>query len=73
MVTVFQKKQSNDIFRPFYRVEDARDRRSGGTGLGLAIATRAVGLHGGSINARNAIDGGLQVEIRIPQNGWTEN
>jgi len=66
------EKALNDIFRPFYRVEDARDRRSGGTGLGLAIATRAVGLHGGSINARNAIDGGLQVEIRIPQNGWTE-
>jgi two-component system sensor histidine kinase CpxA len=55
----------NDIFRPFYRVEDARDRKTGGTGLGLAIATRAIGLHGGSITATNAVDGGLQVEIRI--------
>ncbi len=25
------------IFRPFYRTDEARDRESGGTGLGLAI------------------------------------
>lgn len=55
-----------DIFRPFYRVEDARDRKTGGTGLGLAIATRAIELHGGSITAHNDVDGGLVVEIRLP-------
>src|SRR5437763_14612335 len=53
-------------FDPFYRVEDARDRQTGGTGLGLAIATRAVQLHGGTIRAANAPDGGLVVEIRFP-------
>jgi signal transduction histidine kinase len=56
------------IFRPFYRAEDARDRMTGGTGLGLSIADRAVRLHGGVITARNASDGGLIVEIRIPTN-----
>ena len=56
----------NEIFRPFYRVEDARDRQTGGTGLGLAIAARAVRLHGGSITAANAPDGGLIVELRLP-------
>ncbi len=55
-----------DIFRPFYRVEDARDRKSGGTGLGLAIATRAIELHGGTIAATNVEGGGLEVEIRLP-------
>jgi two-component system sensor histidine kinase CpxA len=54
------------IFRPFYRVEDARDRKTGGTGLGLAIAARAVRLHGGFIRARNADDGGLVVDITVP-------
>jgi signal transduction histidine kinase len=54
-----------DIFRAFYRVEDARDRKTGGTGLGLAIAARAVRLHGGTIKAMNAPDGGLLVEIRL--------
>ena len=55
-----------DIFRPFYRVEDDRDRKTGGTGLGLSIAARAVHLHHGTIKAENAIDGGLIVEIRLP-------
>jgi signal transduction histidine kinase len=54
-----------DIFRAFYRVEHARDRKSGGTGLGLAIAARAVRLHGGTIKAGNAPDGGLNVEIKL--------
>lgn len=60
------EKALADIFRPFYRVDDARDRTTGGTGLGLAIAARAVRLHGGSIQARNADDGGLIVEITLP-------
>ncbi|RYG64630.1 HAMP domain-containing protein, partial [bacterium] len=57
-----------DIFRPFYRVEDARERAEfdRGTGLGLAIAERAATAHGGSIIARNATDGGLEVEISLP-------
>ncbi len=54
------------IFRPFYRTEDARDRQSGGgTGLGLAITERAVRMHGGTVEARNAKDGGLSVEMRL--------
>lgn len=55
-----------EIFRPFYRVEDDRDRKTGGTGLGLSIAARAVRLHQGTIKASNAKDGGLMVEIRLP-------
>jgi two-component system sensor histidine kinase CpxA len=54
------------IFRPFYRTEDARDRESGGSGLGLAIASRAVRLHGGTVSAANAKDGGLEVTIKLP-------
>lgn len=55
-----------EIFRPFYRSSDARDRKTGGTGLGLAITERAVRLHGGAVCATNAPDGGLVVEIRLP-------
>lgn len=55
-----------DIFRPFYRLDDARDRNAGGTGIGLAIAHRAVQHHGGQITAQNAPTGGLAVEIRLP-------
>jgi signal transduction histidine kinase len=34
--------------------------------LGLAIAARAVRLHGGTIKAANAVDGGLIVEMKLP-------
>jgi signal transduction histidine kinase len=55
-----------DIFKPFYRVADARDRESGGTGLGLAITDRAIRLHGGTAAASNAEGGGLLVELWLP-------
>ncbi len=61
-----------DIFRPFYRVTEARDRQSGNTGIGLAITERTVRLHGGSVTARNVPGGGLEVEIRLPL-GKTSN
>jgi signal transduction histidine kinase len=54
------------LFRPFYRVDEARDRNSGGTGLGLAIAERAVRLHGGTVEAANVSTGGLAVTITLP-------
>jgi signal transduction histidine kinase len=54
------------IFRPFYRIDDARGRSTGGVGLGLAITEQAVRLHGGSVRASNLAEGGLLVEIRVP-------
>src|SRR6266571_7471842 len=54
------------LFRPFYRIDDARGRQTGGVGLGLAIAERAVRLHGGTIQASNRTEGGLMIEIRLP-------
>ena len=53
------------IFDPFFRVDDDRSRSSGGVGLGLSIARRAVDLHRGSIEARNARPG-LLVAIELP-------
>ncbi len=55
-----------NIFRPFYRIADARDRKTGGVGLGLAITERAIRLHGGTVRAANAPDGGLIVRIELP-------
>jgi two-component system sensor histidine kinase CpxA len=55
-----------NLFYPFYRVGDARDRKQGGTGLGLAITERAARLHGGEVKAANAVGGGLIVTIDLP-------
>jgi two-component system sensor histidine kinase CpxA len=54
------------MFRPFYRIDDDRGRRTGGVGLGLAITQRSVRLHGGSVRACNRPEGGLLVEMRFP-------
>jgi len=54
-----------DVFRPFYRVSQARDRKSGGIGLGLAITEQAIRAHHGNVSAKNLGDG-LSVEIKLP-------
>jgi two-component system sensor histidine kinase CpxA len=58
-----------NIFRPFYRVSDGRERESGGVGVGLAITERAVRIHGGAIRACNVAGGGLSVRIELPLPG----
>jgi two-component system sensor histidine kinase CpxA len=55
-----------NIFRPFYRVDAARQPDTGGFGVGLAIADRAVRLHHGEVRARNRPEGGLTVSLSLP-------
>lgn len=54
------------LFRPFFRLDESRERSTGGAGLGLAIARRAAELHGGAIRADNCASGGLEVTITVP-------
>lgn len=54
------------IFSPFYRLDAAREERTGGFGLGLAIAQQAILLHGGRIQVKNRQNGGLKVDIILP-------
>lgn len=59
----------DNIFRAFYRVAEARERKTGGFGLGLSIAERAIGWHGGTVSAANLPQregGGLCVTLRLP-------
>ncbi|MEN6623300.1 MAG: ATP-binding protein, partial [Smithella sp.] len=63
------EKETANIFQPFYRINQDRDRKTGGTGIGLAIADAAIRLHGGSIRAVNVPGGGLSVEILLPEAG----
>lgn len=61
-------EELSNLFKPFYRVDEARDRGSGGTGLGLAIAEQAIRLHKGTIRAANTADG-LEIEISLACKG----
>jgi two-component system sensor histidine kinase VicK len=54
------------IFERFYRVDQARSRRTGGTGLGLAIVREVARAHGGDVTLSEGPLGGLRVEVRFP-------
>jgi two-component system sensor histidine kinase CpxA len=54
-----------NVFRPFYRPEFARQRETGGVGLGLAIVRDCIESCGGSVECRNRVPTGLEVVIRL--------
>ncbi|MBF0193374.1 MAG: HAMP domain-containing protein [Magnetococcales bacterium] len=58
--------QLEQIFKPFFRSDEARDRERGGSGLGLAIAARIIADHHGKITAKNRSEGGLEMTIDLP-------
>lgn len=54
------------VFRPFVRLDQARNPGVGGVGLGLSIARDAVRAHGGDIHLEDSPLGGLRVRLRLP-------
>jgi two-component system osmolarity sensor histidine kinase EnvZ len=54
------------VFKPFLRLDDARNQDEGGTGLGLAIARDIARSHGGDITLGDSPMGGLRGTVRIP-------
>jgi two-component system osmolarity sensor histidine kinase EnvZ len=55
-----------DVFRPFYRLDEARNQDEGGAGLGLAIARDIARSHGGDVSLGTSAMGGLRASVRIP-------
>ena len=54
------------MFRPFYRLDHARNQDSGSTGLGLAIARDIARIHGGDIALSQSPLGGLKAVLKVP-------
>jgi two-component system osmolarity sensor histidine kinase EnvZ len=55
-----------DVFRPFYRMDQSRNPATGGVGLGLTIARDVIRGHGGEIELGTAPIGGLRALLRLP-------
>ena len=58
--------QREDVFKPFFRLDSARNPRTGGAGLGLSIARDVARGHGGDIRMSAGSLGGLRAELRLP-------
>jgi two-component system, OmpR family, osmolarity sensor histidine kinase EnvZ len=55
-----------EVFKPFVRLDDARNQDEGGTGLGLAIARDIARSHGGDIQLGDSPLGGLRATVQVP-------
>jgi two-component system, OmpR family, sensor kinase len=51
----------------FYRVDEARARRSGGCGLGIAISRTIVQAHGGCLTIASEVGRGTVVTVSLPR------
>ncbi len=59
-------EQREDAFRPFYRLDEARNQDASGTGLGLAIARDIARAHGGDVTLADSPLGGLRASVNVP-------
>ncbi|AQT45315.1 two-component system, OmpR family, osmolarity sensor histidine kinase EnvZ [Bartonella apihabitans] len=55
-----------EVFKPFFRLDEARNQDASGTGLGLSIAQDIARSHGGNIVLDDSPTGGLRVIVEIP-------
>ena len=60
------EEQREEVFKPFFRLDGARNPRTGGAGLGLSIARDVARGHGGDIRMSGGDLGGLRAELRLP-------
>jgi two-component system osmolarity sensor histidine kinase EnvZ len=60
------EKNREDVFKPFFRLDEARNLDDSGTGLGLAIARDIARSHGGNVILGDSPLGGLRATIRVP-------
>ncbi len=54
------------VFKPFVRLDDARNQDASGTGLGLSIARDIARSHGGDIMLDDSPMGGLRATVKLP-------
>lgn len=61
------EEEYQEVFKPFYRVDDSRNLNTGGVGLGLPVAADIIHTQGGDIVLGKSSKGGLLVKVTLPQ------
>ena len=56
----------DDVFKPFFRLDESRNQGTGGVGLGLTIARDVIRGHGGDISLDASPAGGLRARLTLP-------
>jgi two-component system osmolarity sensor histidine kinase EnvZ len=59
-------ERHEDVFKPFFRLEQSRNPATGGVGLGLTIARDVARAHGGDVSLETAPGGGLRARVWLP-------
>ncbi len=60
------ESERENVFKPFYRLDHARNQDAGNSGLGLAIARDIAKSHGGDVILGSSPLGGLRASVRLP-------
>ncbi len=55
------------VFQPFYRLDESRNSETGGVGLGLSITRDIINKHGGDIKLSRSSIGGLKATVILPK------
>ncbi|MEO0672233.1 MAG: ATP-binding protein [Pseudomonadota bacterium] len=64
--TGIPEDERENVFKPFFRLDQARNQEQGNSGLGLAIARDIARSHGGDITLGSSTLGGLKASLRLP-------
>ena len=60
------EKERENVFKPFYRIDQSRGQNKSGVGLGLSITNDIIRSHGGSVALETSSKNGLRVKISLP-------
>ena len=60
------KKERENVFKPFYKIDKSRGDSKSSVGLGLSIASDIIRSHGGNIELETSPQKGLRVKVFLP-------
>ena len=60
------KEEYQNVFKPFYKIDQSRGESKSSVGLGMSIASDVVRSHGGNIILDKSPQNGLRIKVSFP-------